>query len=125
MPLHWYCLQYQFIWTSKGISPTHRKLGISIYCIQELIQPIEAHESSGVCHEMPLVISPILKSTPNLKTVPLYQSCQWVCSNCHKPTDNQPTQAQQEQTGVLSSLMKLEILCLQTNMSSVLQADFC
>ncbi len=33
----------------------HWKLGISMYCIQELMRPIKAHESSGACHEMPLV----------------------------------------------------------------------
>ncbi len=30
----------------------HWKLGISMYWIQKLMQHIEAHESSGICHEM-------------------------------------------------------------------------
>ncbi len=66
------------------------------------MQPIKAYESSGICHEMPPVITPIFKSTPNLKTPPLCQSCQLACSKCHVPKVNQPTKAQQDLEGVLS-----------------------
>ncbi len=67
----------------------HWKLGISMYQIQELICSIKAHESSGVCHEMPSVITPIFKSTPNLKTPHLCQSCQLTVLNavCLKLTN--------------------------------------
>ncbi len=54
----------------------HWNLGFSMCQIQEVMQPIKAYESSGVCHEMPHVITPIFKSTANLKTPPLCQSCQ-------------------------------------------------
>ncbi len=74
----------------------HSKLGISMYRIQELMHPIKAHESSGVCHEMPPVITPIFKSTPNLKTPPLCQSCQLARSKCCVPTVNQPMNAPQD-----------------------------
>ncbi len=60
----------------KEILLWHWNLGISMYQIQELMRPVKAHESSGVCHEMPPVITPIFKSTPNLKIPPLCQSCQ-------------------------------------------------
>ncbi len=74
----------------------HWKLGISMYRIQELMRPIKAHESSGVCHEMPPVINPIFKSTPNLKTPPLCQSCQLACSKRRVPKVNQPMKACQD-----------------------------
>ncbi len=52
-------------WLSKGNYvtllnlPEHWKFGISMYHIQELIQTIEADESSGFCHEMPPMIIPV------------------------------------------------------------------
>ena len=80
----------------------HWKLGISMYRIQELMRPIKAHESSGVCHEMPPVINPIFKSTPNLKTPPLCQSCQLARSKRRVPKVNQPMKACQDREGALS-----------------------
>ncbi len=73
-----------------------------MYRIQELRQPVKSHESSGICHEMPSVITPIFKSTQNLKTPPLCQSCQLVCSIYHVPKFNQPIKACQDQEGALS-----------------------
>ncbi len=75
-----------------------------MYHIQEIMQPIKAHESSGVHHEMPPVITPIFKSTPNLKTPPLCQYCQLMSSKCHVPKVNQPTKAQQDQEGAQSGV---------------------
>ncbi len=66
-----------------------------MYCTQELMQPVKAQESSCKCHEMP----PLFKSTPNLKTPPLFQSCQLVCSKCCVPKVNQPT------TGIGDSIL--------------------
>ncbi len=66
------CVVCQFIWILES-------LDISMYWIQELMQLVAADEISGICHEMPLVIIPILKSTPNFKTPPLCQSCQLDC----------------------------------------------
>ncbi len=48
----------------------HWKIGISMYYIQELMHPIKACNSSGVCNEMPPVITLIFKSNPNLNTPP-------------------------------------------------------
>ncbi len=72
-----------------------------MYHIQKLMQPIKAHESSGVCDEMPPVLTPIFKSTPNLKTSLLCQSCQLAHSKPHMPKVMQLTKAQQEQVGDL------------------------
>ncbi len=60
----------------------HWKLGISMYCIQELMQSIQAHESSGIYHEINPVV-PIFKSAPNLKIHPPCQSCQ-LAHSCQK-----------------------------------------
>ncbi len=62
--------------------------------------PIEACEFSGVCHEMLPVITPIFKSTPNLRTTPLFQSSQ--LSNCGMHKIKQPTKTQQESIVTLS-----------------------
>ncbi len=78
------------------------KLGISMYHIHKVMQPIKAHECSGICHEMPPVINPIFKSTPNLKTPPHFQSYQLACSKRHVVKVNQPTKSQQDQQGALS-----------------------
>ncbi len=51
---------------------------------------------------MPPVITPIFKSTPNLKTPPLCQSCQLACSKRRVPKVNQPMKAHQDQEGALS-----------------------
>ncbi len=51
---------------------------------------------------MPPVINPIFKSTPNLKTPPLCQSCQLACFKRHVPKVKQPTKAHQDQEGALS-----------------------
>ncbi len=66
------------------------------------MQPIKAHESLGICHEMPPVITPILKSIPNLKITPLCQSSRLGRSKCCVPQGNQPTKDQQDQEGALS-----------------------
>ncbi len=95
LPLHWSCLQCQFIWTLKEEFPLwHWKLGISMHCIQELMQSNEAHESSGICHEMPPIITHIFKSTPNLKTPHLCQS--YACSKHRMPKVNQPPMLEME-----------------------------
>ncbi len=52
---------------------------------------------------MPLVVTPIFKSTPNLKTPPLYQSCQLACSKRRVPKVNQSTKAQHDCEGALSA----------------------
>ncbi len=52
----------------KELLVQYWRLRISMYCIQELMQSIEAHDSSRTCHEMPPVVAPIFKSTINLKT---------------------------------------------------------
>ncbi len=58
----------------------------SAKCVfQELVQPFETNEYSGVHHEIPPVITPIVKSTTNLKASYLCQSCQHACSKCHLP----------------------------------------
>ncbi len=75
----------------------HWKLGISMYQIQELMQPIKAHESSFVCHDMSCLITSIFKSTSNLKSPPICQSCQLACSKHKVPKVNQPTKAKQDQ----------------------------
>ncbi len=72
------------------------------YCIQELMQSIKANESSGIRDEISPVITFIVKSTPNLKTPPLYQSCQLAHSKHQVPIVNQPTKAQQAQEGAFS-----------------------
>ncbi len=61
-----------------------------MYHIQDLIQPIIAHESSGICQEMHPVVPPIVNSTPNRKTSSLCQSCQLVHSKFQAPKVNQP-----------------------------------
>ncbi len=66
------------------------------------MQHIKAHESSGVHHDLPPVIPLNFKSTLNLKTPSLCQSCQWACSMSCVPKVKQPTKAQQEQAGALS-----------------------
>ncbi len=76
----------------KELLMWHWNLGISMYFIQELkfLQPIEAHESSGICCEMPLVITPDLKSTTNPKTTPFCLSWQLACTKsvCLKSTNH-------------------------------------
>ncbi len=86
-----------------------------MYCIQELMKPTKAHESSGICHDKPADITPIFKSTPNLKIYPLCQSCQLACSKHCVPKVKQLTKAQQEQEGACFGMpMKLAIfLCCQ------------
>ncbi len=49
----------------------HWKLEISMYHIQELMQPVKTHESSGICNEVHLDVNSVSKSTPDLKTHPL------------------------------------------------------
>ncbi len=66
------------------------------------MQPIKAHESSGVCHEISHVITPVFKSTPNINTPTLCQSCQKACSKRQAPKVNQPMKAWQDEEGVLS-----------------------
>ncbi len=73
-----------------------------MYQIQELMQPIKAPEYLGICHEMPNVIIPIFKSTPDLKTPPRCQSCQLACSKCQVPKVNQQDKACQDCKGALS-----------------------
>ncbi len=73
-----------------------------MYCIKELMWPIEVLESSGVWHQMPPVINPIFKSTPNLETPPLCQICQLACSMHCMPKVNQLTVAKLDQQGALS-----------------------
>ena len=65
------------------------------------MQPIKVHETLGVCHEMPPVMISIFKSTPNLKTTPLCQSCQLACSKRQVPKVNQPMKTCQDQEGAL------------------------
>ncbi len=64
-----------------------------MYHIQELMKSIEVHESSGICDEMPPIITPIFKSTTNLNKHSLRQSCQLALSKCHVPKVNQLTKA--------------------------------
>ncbi len=80
----------------------HWKLGTSMYCIQEHMWPIEAEESSGVFHDMPFVIIPVFKSTPNLKTPPPCQSFQIAHSKQYAPQIKQTTKAFHDQKGALS-----------------------
>ncbi len=63
----------------------HWKFGIGMYQIQKLMKPIDVHESSDVCLKINPIITPIFRSTPNLKTSPLCQSCWLACSKCHLP----------------------------------------
>ncbi len=51
---------------------------------------------------MPPVITPIFKSTPNLKTPPLCQSCQLAHSKRHVPKVHQPMKARQDREGAFS-----------------------
>ncbi len=86
--------------------------------------PIEEHESSGVCHEMPPDITPIFKYIPNLKTPALCQSCQLACSKHLVPQVKQLTKAEQiKQQLCLEVPIELAVLSLLTNMLSALQAD--
>ncbi len=62
LSLQWYCRQLQ-----KELLLWHWMPGVSIYHICGLMQPIDVHESSKICHEMPTVITSIFKSTPNRK----------------------------------------------------------
>ncbi len=73
--LHWFCLQYRFISTSERTFPLVKPV-IIMYCIHELMRPIKTHDYSGVCHEMPPVVTAIVRSLLNLKTPPLFLSCQ-------------------------------------------------
>ncbi len=79
----------------------HWKIGISIYCIQELMQLIEAHESCCVCHWMPPIITPIFKSSPNLKPPPC-QSYQLAHSKCCVPKVSQVTSMKLDKKGAFS-----------------------
>ncbi len=59
----------------------HWKPGNSMHCIQELMQHYEAYESSGVFHKIPPFITPIIKSTPNLKAPPFVKLFNWLALN--------------------------------------------
>ncbi len=95
-----------------------------MYWIQEPMRRIKPHESSGICHEMFLVITPIFKSTQNLKTPPLCESITWLVLNavCLKLT-NQLRLVKIERELCLGMLMELVILSLFINMLSTHQAD--
>ncbi len=73
-----------------------------MYHIKELMQPIDTHESSGICHEMSPLITPIFKSTLNFKTPPLCHSCQFTLPKCLISKFDQPTNAKLDQQGALS-----------------------
>ncbi len=67
------------------------------------MKSFEAHEFSCVCHEIPPIITPIFKSTPNvIKTFPLCQSCLLAFSKQCMPKFNKPTKAWQDGEGTLS-----------------------
>ncbi len=99
LPLYWHCIQCQFIWTSK------RTTAMALEASDQHLLYSRTHttyQSSWIfryCHEMPPVITPILKSILNLKTPPLYQSCELVCSKCRVSKVNPPTKAQQDWEG--------------------------
>ncbi len=86
----------------KELLLMHWKFGITMYCIQELMLPIKAYESSGVCHEIPHVIFPIFKSTPNPKTPPLCQPWQFAFSKQCMHQVNQIAKVKLDQRGALS-----------------------
>ncbi len=86
----------------KELLLCHWKLEISMYHIQDLMKPIEAHKFLGVCHIMPPVITHLFKSTSIIKKSPLCQSFQLAHSMDHVPQVKQPTKDQQEQAGTLS-----------------------
>ncbi len=67
--------------TQKELLLWHWKLGISRHQFQELMQPIKAHESSVICHEMPPVIIPILKPPQKLKTPHFVSPVNWLVLN--------------------------------------------
>ncbi len=73
-----------------------------MHSVQELMQPIEAHESSFICHEMPPVITPVFKATPNLMISYLCQSYKLACSKCYVPKEILPTKARHDQKIALS-----------------------
>ncbi len=89
------------------------------------MQPINGHELYGVCHEMTYAITPIFKSTPNLKAPPLCQSCQyWLALNAvHLKSINQPRLHSNNRVLCLKMPLKRMILSLLTNMLSTHQAD--
>ncbi len=97
----------------KKLLVIHWKLGISVYCIQELIYHIKTHESTGIYHEMPPDITPIYESTPTPKSPHLCQSSWLACSKCQVPKVNHP-----RSRGTL-----LVILSLSTSMLSAHQTD--
>ncbi len=102
LSLYWYCLQYIFLDLRNRFLIWCLNLGISMYCFQELMKSIEAHESSGICHKMPPIITHIFKSTLNLKSPPLCPSCQLACLKHH--STNQPTKAQLDWDGAFSQV---------------------
>ncbi len=102
----------------------HWKPGNSMHCIQELMQHYEAYESSGVFHKIPPFITPIIKSTPNLKAPPFCQTFQLACSKCFVPKVNHLTKSNLINRVLwLEVPPKLTILSLLTNILSTYQAD--
>ncbi len=124
LPLHWYCLKCQSIWTSEGTSHMAWELGRSMYCIQELMQPIEAHESSSIITKWllsTLLFSSLLQITRHLLFAnpfnwdTLMVMCQKSC--------NQPRLNKTKWKLCWRCLQSL-ILSLLTTMLSTPQADY-
>ncbi len=84
----------------------------------ELVQPITANGHDDVCHKIALVITPIFKSTPNLKTRPLCQSCQ--LASCYIPKNDQSRINKFKRELFFKTSMNLAILPLLTIVLSIL-----
>ncbi len=97
---------------------------ISMYHIQELLQPIGAHESYGMCHETPPVLSCIFKLLFSRYLLLVNPVNLLALGTVSKKSNHQQRLHKNNQEFCLEIPMKLANVIILNNVLSMQQADY-